>query len=145
MGIFSAKAVVAGLATDLICQTLYGVLLIAAAEYALCKCTNMSREQAMVAISYPYVQFAGFSGAILLHIVSGYVAGLLSPERGRIINSLAVGIFISAMGVLAAFDFSRVLSEWKIALSILGPTPAALVGGQLAIWRAERRLSAEQR
>jgi hypothetical protein len=145
MRIFSAKAIVAGLATDLICQMVYGVLLIAAAEYAFCKCTNMSREQAMVAISNHYVEFAGFAGAIILQIASGYVAGLLSPERGRRINSLAVGIFISAMGVWAAFDFSRVLPEWKIALSILGPTPAALVGGQLAIWRAERRLSAEQR
>jgi hypothetical protein len=145
MRIFSAKAIAAGLATDLIGQTVYGVLLMVVAEYAFCRCTNMSREQAMVVASNHYVEFAGFAGAALLQIASGYVAGLLSSERGRSVNSLAVGIVIAAMGVWVAFDLSRVLPEWKIALSILVPIPAALVGGRLATRRAERQLSAGQR
>jgi hypothetical protein len=142
---FSAKAIVAGLATASIGQAVYGFLLLVAAEYAFCRCTNMSREQLMVVTSNHYLEFLGFAGATLLQIAGGYVAGLQSPERGRSVNSLAVGIVIAAMGVWAAFNLSRVLPEWKMAFSILVPVPAALVGGQLAIRRAERRLSAERR
>jgi hypothetical protein len=145
MGEFSAKAIIAGLATASIGQWVYGVLLAAAAEYAFCRCTNMSKEQLKVVTSNHYVEFFGFAGATLLQIAGGYVAGLQSPERGRSINSLAVGIVIAAIGVWAAFNFSRGLPVWKMAFSILVPTPAAVVGGQLAIRRAERRLSAERR
>ncbi|HLY54889.1 MAG TPA: hypothetical protein VKS60_04995 [Stellaceae bacterium] len=136
----SAKAVIAGLLTDLIGGIAVGLILASTFIYICSLSGDMSQAHYLALKSNIYSESIGFAGTTFFTGLGGYVAGKLGPNGDKMKNALVVGVISTLIGISITIALPGLVPTWKVILGVSLTIPAALIGGRLATWPQRQNL-----
>ena len=125
------KAVIAGLATDIVGSIVVGVVFGILVVFIAKNSGGVTPENLKTIKSNIFLEFAGLLGTTFFTALGGYVAAKLSKPNGSI-NALAVGFLSLTLGITLALLAPNVSPSWKVILGIIVTVPAAFIGSLVA-------------
>ena len=125
------KAVISGLATDIVGSMIIGVVIGVLVVFIAKNNGGVTPENLKAIQSNVFLKFVGLLGTTFSTALGGYVAAKLSKPNGAI-NALTVGLLSLTLGIALALLAPNLSPNWKVILGIIVTVPAAIIGGIVA-------------
>jgi hypothetical protein len=126
------KAVLAGVATDLLCSTLVGIVEAVVLIAIAARAGDASAAHVLQLKSTFLAEFSGLLGTTLCTGLGGYVS-VRQSRLNNLYNPLIVGTISLLLGGLVALYGHGLAPNWKIVSGVVLTIPAAVAGGYLAL------------
>ena len=126
------KAVLAGVATDILGSILVGVVEGLILVVIASRAGDTSRQHLLELKSSWVSEFSGFLGTTFSTGLGGYASVRVS-KLDNLYNPFIVGMIALLAGIAVSFYGNDLIPKWKQALGIVITLPAALAGGYAAL------------
>jgi hypothetical protein len=126
------KAILAGVAIDILGSILVGVVEVVIIFVIASRAGDTSRQQLLELKSGFPGELSGLLGTTFSTGLGGYASARMS-ELDNLHNPFIVGVISLLLGIAVSFSENDLVPKWKMVLGLVFTLPAALAGGYAAL------------